>query len=131
MKHPEENSLLNELLTGEEVAQFREASLQHGLTVLRRRKRRARVFQCGALVALPFIALALVFSLRQAPEATMAKATPQHSTPATAPQANPEPPPVEVIDDAELFALFPNRSLALIGPPGKQQLVFLDDLVSN
>ena len=33
---------------------------------------------------------------------------------------------VKIITDEELFALFPNRALALIGAPGRQQLVFLD-----
>ena len=30
------------------------------------------------------------------------------------------------INDDELFALFAGRSMALIGKPGEQQLVFLD-----
>jgi hypothetical protein len=34
--------------------------------------------------------------------------------------------PIKVISDEELFALFPRRSLALIGSPGHQKLVFLD-----
>jgi hypothetical protein len=38
---------------------------------------------------------------------------------------------VRVISDEELFALFPGRSLALVGPPGHQQLVFLDEPVSR
>jgi len=33
---------------------------------------------------------------------------------------------VKIITDEELFALFPNRAMALIGSPGHQQLVFLD-----
>jgi hypothetical protein len=45
------------------------------------------------------------------------------------------PPPdaakVKIITDEELFALFPNRALALIGSPGHQQLVFLDHGVAS
>jgi hypothetical protein len=33
---------------------------------------------------------------------------------------------VKIINDEELFALFPNRAMALIGSPGHQQLIFLD-----
>jgi hypothetical protein len=34
--------------------------------------------------------------------------------------------PIKVISDEDLLALFPDRSMALLGPPGQQQLVFLD-----
>jgi hypothetical protein len=33
---------------------------------------------------------------------------------------------VEYITADQLFALFPNRPMALIGKPGHQQLIFLD-----
>jgi hypothetical protein len=38
---------------------------------------------------------------------------------------------VKIITDEELFALFPNRAMALIGSPGHQQLVFLDHGVAS
>ena len=53
---------------------------------------------------------------------------PQQSIVATAP---PEESGVKMISDEELFALFPGRSLALIGKPGHQQLVFLDTPASR
>ena len=34
---------------------------------------------------------------------------------------------VEYITADQLFALFPNRQIALVGKPGHQQLIFLDD----
>jgi hypothetical protein len=34
---------------------------------------------------------------------------------------------VKLINDEELFRLFPGRSLALIGKPGEQKLIFLDE----
>jgi hypothetical protein len=43
-----------------------------------------------------------------------------------APAAPSETSDVKIISDDELFALFPGRSMALIGTPGQQQLVFLD-----
>ena len=33
---------------------------------------------------------------------------------------------VEYITTEQLFALFPNRAMALVGKPGHQQLIFLD-----
>ena len=44
----------------------------------------------------------------------------------TASAAQTETAKVKIITDEELFALFPNRAMALIGPPGRQQLIFLD-----
>jgi hypothetical protein len=38
---------------------------------------------------------------------------------------------VKFINDEELLALFPGRPLALVGKPGEQQLVFLDQLVAG
>jgi len=33
---------------------------------------------------------------------------------------------MKYISDEELFKLFPGRSIALIGKPGEQELIFLD-----
>jgi hypothetical protein len=38
---------------------------------------------------------------------------------------------VKIITDEELFALFPNRAVALIGAPGHQQLIFLNNGVAS
>jgi hypothetical protein len=38
---------------------------------------------------------------------------------------------VEFISDAELLALFPGRPLALIGPAGRQELVFPDQTLTQ
>lgn len=38
---------------------------------------------------------------------------------------------IRFINDEELFALFPDRPMALIGEPGQQQLVFLDNRPAN
>ena len=54
--------------------------------------------------------------------------TPVTIAPPVGPQAGVYPAasqPVKIISDEELFALFPNRPLALVGKPGHQQLVFL------
>jgi hypothetical protein len=41
---------------------------------------------------------------------------------------NPGSGEVDRLTDDELLALFPNRPVALIGPAGRQKLVFLDQL---
>jgi hypothetical protein len=43
----------------------------------------------------------------------------------------PRPSTVEFISDEELLSLFPNQPLALVGPEGRQQLVFLDQARVN
>lgn len=132
MRHSEEQPLLNALLTGDELAQFRANSLQHALAALRRRKRRAQIIQYGLLTAVPILAVVLAVAWWESPDTGTVGATATGTLiQQAAPRAEPGPPTVKCIDDEELFALFPKRSLALVGPPGHQQLIFLDDLVSN
>jgi hypothetical protein len=38
---------------------------------------------------------------------------------------------VEFINAEQLFALFPNRPMALVGKPGHQQVIFLDGHPAN
>jgi DNA-binding XRE family transcriptional regulator len=54
--------------------------------------------------------------LTSAQQTSVAKTLPEKSDP-------------KMLSDEELFALFPGRSLALVGKPGYQQLVFLDTSV--
>jgi hypothetical protein len=89
---------------------------------LRRRARRRRQFQAAAIMA-PLLCLAVAWHFRPAGPPRLE---------ATAP-----PPPVaesgkvKYITQSELFALFPNRPIALIGPPGHQQFLLLDELERN
>jgi hypothetical protein len=39
-------------------------------------------------------------------------------------------PMVQIINDDQLFALFPGRPMALVGTPGHQHLVFFDTTTS-
>ena len=55
---------------------------------------------------------------------SIAKATPPGMT-HSQPRADAAP-PVKFITDEELLALFPNRSVGLIGKAGHQELVFFD-----
>lgn len=125
MNHDEQDQLLKELLSGDELAAFRQASLEGGLTWVRRKRRRQRAVRfcalaCAALLCASGILLNRV--LDRAGRQIAGSGSSAHEA---------APPPagattVKFITDAELFALFPDRAMALIGKPGQQQLVFLD-----
>jgi hypothetical protein len=123
MNTPEKNDLLNEVLGGDELSAFRDATLAHGLDAMRRRTRRRRQFQAVAIMA-PLLALALHSHF-------------QRAIPVVSKSAPPPSPPlaqtgkVKYITEKELFALFPNRPIALIGEPGHQQFLLLDELKPN
>lgn len=130
MNYNDQEKLLGVLLPGEEEADLRSASLAHGLQAIRR-KRRGRAAGFYSLAFLPFVVAVLLFVDRAPYRASrntgsnptsQGRAQPSVSAVATKTTAQ----PTKVISDEELFALFPGRSLALIGSPGHQKLVFLD-----
>lgn len=125
MKPHEPNHLLKEILAGDELADFRQASLEHGLTALRRQQRYRRGRHIGMLISLPLLVTLAVLSRRVSLDSNRQTASPR---PATSPARTPptDGRDAKTITDEELFALFPNRPMALVGKPGKQQLVFLD-----
>jgi hypothetical protein len=128
MRTPDElDRLLDATLTTERSDDARRATLNTGLAALQRRNRR-RQFQRRMLVAAPVVLLliALTSSLISQPNGNTG------SNIAARSELSPEPDtipgtPIRIISDDELFALFPDRPLALIGPKGNQQLVFLDE----
>ena len=61
--HPPD-PLLNEILSGEEIADFRGACLDRALAAVRHHRRARRAIQIGALAFLPILAAA-AFLLRQ------------------------------------------------------------------
>ena len=125
MKHPEHDRLLNEIVTGEELANFREASLQQGLTAIRRQRRHHRFVRLGALAVLALLAaLGIVFS--RSPKPALREIAASNASPVAVSSAQTRTAPVKLINDDELLALFPDHPVALIGKPGQQQLVFLD-----
>jgi hypothetical protein len=122
MNRQDQDQLLNEILGGDRLEGFRRATLQCGLDALRRRRRhfvKASALACLLLLAFPAIRLFKELSPTQ--NVASFQALPK-------PVANPlmGNNGINVISDEELFALFPNRPLALVGKPGHQQLVFLD-----
>jgi hypothetical protein len=127
MKRSEQDRLLREILEDGEAANLRASSLARGVAFLQRRRRRHRLAQACAMTVLPgLLILGLVLHLASGPSA----APPAVRADLPPPAASSAPPAdtakVKIITDEELFALFPNRAMALIGSPGHQQLVFLD-----
>jgi hypothetical protein len=125
MKRREQDELLKELLSGSEVSDFRQASLQGGLGAIRRRNLQRRVMRTGVMVLLPALLVAgvLIYRSKETMARQMALVRPQPGQVST-PQAKTAA--VKIISDEDLFALFPGRAMALIGKPGEQRLVFLD-----
>ena len=113
--------LLREIISGDEGEDFRQRTLALCLGAARRRRRSRRALRLGVVAACAcFLPMALRYSgmigSRHAPPPSLASM----SSPAPAPAG------VKMISDEQLFALFPGRAVALIGPPGQQQFVFLD-----
>jgi hypothetical protein len=123
--HPHE-PLLDDLLSDGTDGAAESVSLETLLSDARRVRRQRRLIRYGlgpvlAVLVLAQIALSLNHPRRlaTASQSTAASAPLPHSPPAA-------PAPIRTISDEELFALFPDRQLALIGPPGDQRLLFLD-----
>jgi RNA polymerase sigma factor (sigma-70 family) len=119
----DKDKLLADILSDEDVAELRHASLSHGLRAMRRQRRRRVAWRAGVtVIATGLIGLAMLWTQRSSPiERQMANAPPGEVR--SWPESSGR---VEFISDEELLALFPNRPVALIGKPGRQRLVFLD-----
>src|SRR5262245_53931153 len=127
MKRHEEDQLLKELLAGEEMSEFRHRSFDRGLEALRRTRRRRQVVRGVALAVCPLILALAFWILRPAPAPEVRViAPPKPPAPTRAVAATRPAATIKRISDEELLGLFPGRSMALIGPPGHQELVFLD-----
>jgi hypothetical protein len=120
MTDQEKNQLLESILSDDELDRLRQTSLQRGLREMRARRRRALAARAGLMI-LPVLLVALMILYPRFHSARQAIAPP-----AMAFSAKPES-KVEYITTDQLFALFPNRPLALVGKPGHQQLIFLDN----
>jgi len=125
MIRDEQDRLLNEILAEDELEQFRRTSENRMLDAVRRTHRRRRATRVIAICSLPLLA-ALAFVVAHHTSSTrIASIHPQVSPPPARVSPN-KPVTVQTINDDQLFAMFPDRQMALVGPPGHQQLVFLD-----
>ncbi|MCL4177614.1 MAG: hypothetical protein KJ072_07680 [Verrucomicrobia bacterium] len=127
---------LDELLADSRLEELRAAALEAGLaTVRRRRRRRVALRSAGAAISLlAFAALISWMLFRRAPATEHDQVAQANPAPTATVAATESPIPVAEMSavrhltDNELLALFPGRPVALIGPPGRQRLVFLDEL---
>lgn len=117
MKRSDQDRLLREVLADESLARLRRDSLASGLASLRARKRWRSLL---AVAASLMVMLAVFFVARR-----------ESLSPRISTVAETSIPHVNLIDDEQLFALFPDRPAALIGPPGAQKLIFLDALAAS
>jgi hypothetical protein len=118
MKRSGHEQLLAQILDGGDLDTLRAASLAHGLDALRHRRRRRQRFEILAAVIVPLL---VIYALHR------------HSKPVTRIAGQSASPAADIssvkyITAQELFALFPDRPIALIGKPGRQQVVFLDEI---
>jgi hypothetical protein len=118
-----QDDLLKEILAGEEISAFREASLQTTLVAIRSQRRRRRAFAASAVIVLIFAAAILFRGESRPITREIASSNPVPTPGVAAPAVTSG---VRIISDEELFALFPGRSMALVGKPGQQHLVFMD-----
>jgi len=125
MKNRDDNALLAEILGGAHLDDFRQSSLAFGLKAIRRRRQNRRIARACAF-GLPIIAILLAFLYHDITSPGNRSALSGTASRLSAgPSLRNE---VQIIDDDQLFALFPDRAIALVGKPGHQQLVFLDQL---
>ncbi len=117
MKLEEHDQLLKQVLADDEIEACRRATLDCGIAALRIRRVRRQRFRSALLSCLLILALGLLLKsfVPQSPPSKI-----RTSRVASSDQK------VKIISDDELFALFPDRPLALVGKPGRQQLLFLD-----
>lgn len=123
MKTPtEKENLLADILSEETSPDFRAASLERTLAVVRQRRSRQRAIRMAgaACIVCAFLALSFWKSPRTPEQKNIASVQP--SVP-TVPGTN-----IRIINDDELLSMFPDRPVALIGPPEDRQFVFLDEL---
>jgi hypothetical protein len=116
-----EKRLLAELLADEDL---REATLRGGLIAIRRSKVQRQSIRIGAVLS----AMLLFILLSRNMERTSTEVKDQHAALQSA-AATPEVIPgttVRVLKDEDLLALFPDRAVGLVGPPGKQRLILFE-----
>jgi hypothetical protein len=119
MTDHDKNKLLGEILGDDELNQLREGSLLRGVKEMRQRRQRATIARISVLASLVALLAVVAFYPRAQPaHQALKRVAMAHTTEAAS--------KVEYINKDQLFALFPNRPMALVGKPGHQQVIFLD-----
>jgi hypothetical protein len=122
MTPKQQDQFFRELLSNDAVEQIRQHSLATMLRAAQRRRVRRKLGAASALACLALVSAWLL--VPGSDENIVISQTPRTSPSAT---ANRSTPPVRQISDAELLALFPGQTVALIGPPGNQQFLVLGE----
>ncbi len=119
MNSRETNRILKEVLATDSTDRLRSVSLEQGLTLMRRRRQGQTIVRACAVVCLLLVPIAI----------SMTRHSPKTVPPALVACSQDQPgahPRIERITDAELLALFPGQTVALIGAPGEQRLMVAD-----
>jgi len=121
MNRSDQDQMLHELLA-EDLAELRRSTLVDGISAQRRKRRRRRTAEAGLLALIPVLVLSILW------RPGMAKHQASKTGPVVVEPGNASPVDraVKLITDEELFALFPDCPVALVGKPGHQQFMFLD-----
>jgi hypothetical protein len=128
-KRLEHEELLADVLAGDEPC--RAAILDGGLAALRRARTHRRSVRLTLVVVPLFVLAALLWQGRRAPTPRLAVAPDMSPIPpAAVPLAKTiEGTPIRVLTDQELLAVFEGRPVALLGEPGHQRLILLDEAI--
>ena len=130
------DELWDDLLDDVASRNFRQSLLAEAVGAAGRRRRR-RLIGAVACLAAPILLFALM-QLRDggSGEPDVAAAVPQSSVaPVNVDSESPPPPPTieespfktEILTDDDLFALFPDHVVGLVGPVGEQRLIVLGE----
>ena len=121
-KEAEQDELLADVLA--DGTHFRATTLELGLAEMQRVRKRRRAARLGAVVCAPLLVLATAIFLRE----FLARHT---NNPPRVVQVGKVIPgtSIRVLSDEELLAMFKDRPVALVGKPGNQRLLLLDEAI--
>ena len=119
MKSQETDRLLKQVLATDATDRLRSSSLEQGLTLIRRRRQVQTIVRACAVVCLLLVPIAFLMTSHSSRTMAPALVSSVPAQPAHLPQ-------IERITDAELLALFPGQTIALVGAPGEQRLMVAD-----
>lgn len=122
---PDPDQLLAEIFSETAAPAFREASLQRALVSVRRRASGRRVFRATLATAM-VLTVAALFGLGLRKPNALSERSALASAP-TPPAPTVPGTQIRLVGDDELRAMFPDRPVALVGPPEHRQFVFRDE----
>ena len=126
-RQSEEEKFISELLADD--GELSRRTLDHGLTLMRRKRARRLAWRAAALVA-PVVILAVFLFGRHGRPPIVHQTRVERSTLSDQSKATPrviEGTSIRILTDGELLDFFTNRPVALVGPPGKQTLILFDE----